>query len=160
MGTDFDREMESYIAKRRQTGLFSSVAKAFKRKKPAKLGPDVEAYDSKPSAQKPAAPSKEAPHMESSDEQPAEESSTTKPFLSGLSAFFKSVFTPKKTAEPATEEGFDEQPEASYKTDMKELCRIMLDMAKKLPDDELKEFKSSDDFSKMKGILRKHQVIK
>jgi hypothetical protein len=44
--------------------------------------------------------------------------------------------------------------------DMKEIAKIALGMIKQLPDEQLREFKQSTDFEKMKTILKKHELIK
>lgn len=44
--------------------------------------------------------------------------------------------------------------------DMKEIARISLKMIKDLPDDVLRTFKESPEFSRLKTILKKHDLIK
>jgi len=44
--------------------------------------------------------------------------------------------------------------------DLKEISKITLNMIRKLPDEQLKEFRQSTDFEKMKSILKKHDLIK
>ena len=45
-------------------------------------------------------------------------------------------------------------------SDMKEISKIALGMIKQLPDEQLREFKESPDFEKLKNILKKHELIK
>ncbi|MEM4282367.1 MAG: hypothetical protein QXU88_02485 [Candidatus Woesearchaeota archaeon] len=44
--------------------------------------------------------------------------------------------------------------------DIKELARICFSVVKKLPPEELKGFKESEDFAKFKEILKRHNLIK
>ncbi|MBI4146189.1 hypothetical protein HY489_02520 [Candidatus Woesearchaeota archaeon] len=44
--------------------------------------------------------------------------------------------------------------------DMKEVAKITLGMIKQLPDEQLKTFKQSQEFEKLKHILRKHELIR
>lgn len=45
-------------------------------------------------------------------------------------------------------------------TDMKEIAKIALSAIKQMPDEQLRTFKQSPDFEKMKVILKKHELIK
>jgi len=45
-------------------------------------------------------------------------------------------------------------------TDIRETAKIALKMIKDLPDDTLRRFKESDDFAKLKTLLKKHDLIK
>jgi len=45
-------------------------------------------------------------------------------------------------------------------SDVKEMAKITLSMIKKLPDEQLKAIKSTEEFEKMKTILKKHELIK
>src|SRR3989344_4786316 len=44
--------------------------------------------------------------------------------------------------------------------DMKEVAKIALGVIRQLPDEELRKFKQSSDFEKLKEILKKHELIK
>lgn len=44
--------------------------------------------------------------------------------------------------------------------DMKEVAKIALSMIKQLPDEQLKAFKNSPDFERLKTLLKKHELIK
>ncbi|HLF54970.1 MAG TPA: hypothetical protein VI612_04580 [Candidatus Nanoarchaeia archaeon] len=44
--------------------------------------------------------------------------------------------------------------------DMKEISKIALNAIKQLPDEQLRTFKQSPEFEKLKGILKKHELIK
>jgi len=45
-------------------------------------------------------------------------------------------------------------------TDMKETARIALSAVKQLPDEQLRNFKRSPEFERLKEILKKHDLIK
>jgi hypothetical protein len=58
------------------------------------------------------------------------------------------------------EEGHAPKRKEHALTDMKEVAKIALGMIKQLPDEQLRTFKQSPDFEKMKSILKKHELIK
>jgi len=63
--------------------------------------------------------------------------------------------------EPAGEEIQRTKMEAEDAiADMKEISKVVLNMIRHLPDDQIKKFKQSDDFEKLKTILKKHELIK
>lgn len=45
-------------------------------------------------------------------------------------------------------------------SDMKEIAKIALGMLRELPDEQLKTFKHSSEFERLKTILKKHELIK
>lgn len=45
-------------------------------------------------------------------------------------------------------------------SDMKEIAKIALGMLRELPDEQLKTFKHSSEFERLKVILKKHELIK
>ena len=45
-------------------------------------------------------------------------------------------------------------------SDMKEVAKIALGMLRELPDEQLKTFKHSTEFERLKTILKKHELIK
>lgn len=45
-------------------------------------------------------------------------------------------------------------------SDMKEMAKISLGILRQLPDDQLRTFKNSSDFERLKVILKKHELIK
>lgn len=45
-------------------------------------------------------------------------------------------------------------------SDMKEISKIALSVVKQLPDEQLRTFKESPDFDKLKTILKKHDLIR
>ena len=66
-----------------------------------------------------------------------------------------------KKEEPAGEELLRTKMELEDTvTDMKEISKIALGIVKQLPDEQLRQFKSSPDFEKLKTILKKHDLIK
>lgn len=72
----------------------------------------------------------------------------------------KSFWT-KEKEEPANEQLLRAQMQADDAvTDMKEIAKIALKAVKQLPDDKLHDFKQSDDFTKLRTVLKKHDLIK
>ncbi len=67
----------------------------------------------------------------------------------------------KKKEEPPHEELLRAKMQADDAVaDMKEIAKIALSMIKQLPDEQLRAFKNSPDFEKLKTILKKHELIK
>ena len=52
------------------------------------------------------------------------------------------------------------QEDVHHKEDVQALARISLEILRHTPGKWLKDFKQTDDFSKFKDILRRHEVIK
>ena len=66
-----------------------------------------------------------------------------------------------KKEEPLNEELLQTRMQAEDLTeDMKEISKIALSVVKQLPDEQLRAFKESPDFEKLKVILKKHDLIK
>ncbi len=71
------------------------------------------------------------------------------------------VFAKMFKKEPAQEEIMQAQMQVEDTiTDMKEVSKITLNMIRQLPDEELRKFKQSPDFERLKNILKKHELIK
>ena len=63
--------------------------------------------------------------------------------------------------EPANEELVRTKMQAEDAvTDIKEISKIALNMIRQLPDEQLRGFKQSPDFDRLKTILKKHDLIK
>ena len=67
----------------------------------------------------------------------------------GKDGFFTNLFKKEEQATP--DELFLE---------IKDVSRIALNAVKRLPDDELRDFKKSADFERLHAILKKHKLIK
>jgi len=66
-----------------------------------------------------------------------------------------------KKEEPLNEELLQTRMQVEDMTeDMKEISKIALSVVKQLPDEQLRTFKESPDFEKLKVILKKHDLIK
>ena len=132
---EFERDMKEYLRTRKRAGfnLKSLVQDFFPKKKPeqVELHEEVEVY-------------------EESSKQPLGQRVKEKV----LTKFFKKE-------EPAEEEIMRTKMEAEDAiSDMKEVSKIALGVVKQLPDEQLREFKQSEDFEKLKTILKKHELIK
>jgi len=135
---DFDREMEAYISAKRKGKPFSFkdfISKIIpKHDETVDVPEDVEVYVEQ-------------------EEIKAEPVEKKEPWL-------KRIFSIKKEKE-------EPEPEVEYKllaedavADLKFLTKVTLENIKNLPPDKIKEFKKSDDFDKLKKILKKHELIK
>ncbi|VVB80847.1 Uncharacterised protein [uncultured archaeon] len=66
-----------------------------------------------------------------------------------------------KKEEPINEELLRTRMQVEDMTaDMKEISKIALSVVKQLPDEQLRAFKESPDFEKLKVVLKKHDLIK
>jgi len=73
----------------------------------------------------------------------------------------ENMFTKMFKKEPQQEEILRTKMQAEDAvSDMKEISKIALGMIKQLPDEQLRAFKESPDFEKLKNILKKHELIK
>ncbi len=130
---EFERDMKEYLRARKRAGF---DIKAFlqnllpKKKEAVELPEEIEVY-----------------HEETEHAKPQRKEHV-------LTKFFKKE-------EPVHEELVRTQMQADDAlTDMKEIAKIALGMIKQLPDEQLRTFKQSPDFEKMKTILKKHELIK
>ena len=84
-------------------------------------------------------------------EQPMSQPEATEPVRK--ESWFKSLF---KSEAPSEEPNEPEE----FKRDMKEIVRISLEAVKLLPKEQLDQYKSSQHFTRLKELLKKHQFIK
>ena len=128
---DFERDMKEYLRARKRAG-----------------------FDIKQFLQNLMPKQKEAVELPEEVEVYHEEETPTKRKEHVLTKFFKKE-------EPVHEELARTKMQAEDAlTDMKEIAKIALGMIKQLPDEQLRTFKQSPDFEKMKSILKKHELIK
>ena len=128
---EFDREMEEYLQARKKAGF---NLKEFLQK---------------------LLPKEKPKKIELPEEVIVyEEETTTEPKEGMLAKLFKKE-------EPKSEELLRTKMQAEdLTTDMKEISKIALGVVKQLPDEQLRQFKQSPDFEKLKTILKKHDLIK
>lgn len=133
---EFDRELDEYISERRKTRIFHNIVQGLKREgNRIGINPALETYN-----------------VSVVDEKPASENKN----ISQKKGFFERVFGSGREKD---ESEMNEQLNL-MKSDMKQVARIILDIIKKLPPQELSAFKQSDEFFVLKEILKKHNLIK
>jgi hypothetical protein len=136
MSKEFEKDMEEYIRARKRAGInFKNIKEFVQNILPKKKLPDhIELHEEV-----------EVYHEKA---QPVRKDSM-------LTKFFQ------KKEEPTNEELLRARMAVEdTAADIKEISKITLNMIRQLPDEELKKFRQSPDFDKMKAILRKHELIK
>lgn len=128
---EFEREMEEYLHARKRAGF--NIKTFFQDLLPKKKHEKVEMPE-------------EVEVYEEEAKQPPKEGMIAKLF---------------KKEEPLNEELLRTKMQVEDMTgDMKEISKIALSVVKQLPDEQLRAFKESPDFEKLKVILKKHDLIK
>ncbi len=139
----FNRDLKDYLSSRKRSSSFGEILK-FKSK----------------------------PKMEHVTEAGHSEDETVSEFIEEeyeqKKGFFKRLFsdifkdTKKKDSFEEAEEDKVKQTleKEEVLKDMKELARISLSVIKQLPPEIIHDFRNSEDFSKLKEILKKHGLIK
>jgi hypothetical protein len=151
---EFERELEEYIAQRRKAKIkFPNIFSGFKakpKKMPeAELPPEIQKYEEG----SPPEPLETIPGEEGS---PAEKGFFTKILETlGLVTVEK-----KKPEEIPAEEVQKMLLKDDITQDTKEIAKIALSVVKQLPPEQLSAFKASPEFSRLKDLLKKHQLIK
>lgn len=136
MSKEFDKDMEEYIRARKRAGInLKSIKEAVQKLIPKRKQPD---------------------HIDLHEEVEVYHEPAPKPARkdSLLTKFFKK--------EEHTSEEFKQAQMAAEDAiaDIKEISKITLNMIRQLPDEPLRQFRQSEDFEKMKTILKKHELIK
>ncbi|MBW2969938.1 hypothetical protein KY309_02675 [Candidatus Woesearchaeota archaeon] len=135
MAKAFDHEMEEYIGARRRAsfnvkGFIQEILKKIEKKRP-----------------------KFELHEEV--EVYEEDNKAEKPQKEGI---LQKIF---KKEEPAGEELIRTKMQLEDTiTDIKEISKIALSAVKQLPDEQLRTFKQSPEFERLKVVLKKHELIK
>jgi hypothetical protein len=136
MSKEFEKDMEDYIRARKRAGInLKNIKEFIQNILPKKKLPDhIELH--------------EEVEVYHEKPQPVRKDSM-------LTKFFQ------KKEEPTSEELMRAKMAVEdTAADIKEISKITLNMIRQLPDEELKKFRQSPDFDKMKAILRKHELIK
>lgn|SRR3989338_1434357 len=154
--TEVSRDLDSYIAQRRKGEGWGWFGKQEESK--GRLNVKMEPGQEQESV---------VTQQESVVQEPVvEEQSLQKEYkeTSEKRSFFHKVFSGLKRhpSHQNMEKAEDTiiQEETGNVQDLQELARIALRVMKKLPPEELTEYKSSEDFERMKELLRKHKIIK
>jgi len=150
---EFERELEQYIAQRRKAKGFPRLFGGFKPKKKMEpeLPPEVQKYDETTPAEQPET-------LPGDEEYPEKKGFFTK-ILEGMGLVSVEGASEKPKDVPAEEvQHMLVKDEVSQ--DFKEVAKIALSVVKQLPPDQLTGFKSSQEFARLKELLKKHQLIK
>ena len=139
---EFDRDLNEYLSARKRASRFN-IKGLFVRFLPKR-------------SEKPTAPPVEMPESVEVYEEPKERPSLFSTFKSSSKNMFSSLKSDKESEELATSRM---QAEDAV-NDMKEVAKITLGMIKTLPDEQLRHFKKSPDFDRLKALLKKHELIK
>ena len=136
MSREFDKDMEDYLRARKRAGIsIKGLKEILQNLIPKRKLPD---------------------HIELHEEVEVyhEKAPETKRKDSMLTKFFKK--------EDHSSEEFLQAKMAAEDAiaDIKEISKITLNMIRQLPDEQLRQFRQSEDFEKMKTILKKHELIK
>lgn len=136
MSREFDKDMEDYLRARKRAGInLKNLKELVQNLIPKRKMPD---------------------HIELHEEVEVYHEQAPKPVRkdSMLTKFFKKE-------EHSSEEFLQAKMAAEDAiADIKEISKITLNMIRQLPDEQLRHFRQSPDFEKMKTILKKHELIK
>ena len=165
---ELDREISSYISglrKKEKRVLVDFLKRLKGKKKPpkAELHPEVSTYGTQEEKPKKAKEEEKEEYRkrESAEEAPAselEEEYVEEVQKQGwISRLVSRIFV-KSREEEELEEASDELAEDIQ--DMKTIAEIATKVMKKLPPEEMKKFKESDEFHIFKEILKKRELIK
>ncbi|MEM4247273.1 MAG: hypothetical protein QXR48_01810 [Candidatus Woesearchaeota archaeon] len=150
---EFEKELEQYISQRRRSKFsFPDIFGTFKRKKKMpepELPPEIQKYEEG----SPAEPLETMPGEESHEE-------AKKGVMTKILETLGLVCSKKREEEIPAEEVQKMLAKDELTQDMKEIAKIALLVTKKLPPEQLSEFKASPEFERLKELLRKHQLIK
>lgn len=135
---ELDKDLDEYIAERKRSHGFGSFFSFLKKdksvSKDVELPPAVEAY-----------------HEEEVEEQ------------QGKQGWFSRLFRRDELRESNEECTVAEQPvvsETDLKKDMKAVAMAALQAIKQMPSEQRDEFKKTYEFSQLKDILKKHNLIR
>ena len=147
---EFERELNHYLAQRKKAKF--SLPKFFqpKKKVESRLPPEVQKYDEQTPAEVPETMPGDDSHPE-----PGQQGFMGK-FLQKIG-----LLAVEKSPEELSQEHVQEMlTNNESNQDMKDVAKIALKAIKHLPPEQLSTFKQSNEFSRLKAILKKYQLIK
>ncbi|RMD57678.1 hypothetical protein D6825_03275 [Candidatus Woesearchaeota archaeon] len=156
----FDKDLEEYLHARRASKSFRNYISSImpnKRKTEGIKKTASEALEDEQKVQKQEAKAREE-HNQHSQEDKAS-SKKDKDALNSETkreSIFSRIF--KKDESEKISELEDQKKQAVE--DLKEVAKIALKAIKQLPEEDLRFFKTSPDFARLKSILEKHKLIK
>lgn len=159
---EFERELEQYLAQRRRAKLkVPNIFGWFKQKKKMpepELPPEIQKYDEQTPAEQPEPTETLQVEEQPAETQPAE---AKKGVLTKILEGVGLVTVEEKKSEEIPQEEVQKLLEKDDITqDTREIAKIALSVIKKLPPEQLAEYKQSQEFLRLKELLKKHQLIK
>ncbi len=155
---EFDRELEQYLAQRRKAktklpSIFDWFKKPKKKMSEPAMPPEVHKYDETTPAEQPV--------ETLTEEQPEEPIAQQKGVFTKLLEGMGLVTIEEKKPDSMPEEEVQKMlADDDITQDTKEIAKIALSVIKRLPPEQLAEYKSSPEFGRLKELLKKHQLIK
>lgn len=168
---EFDKELSTYLSRRKKAGV-PDVVNFFKGLLPKPTPPpvqmnlpeEVETYEEKPVVQAQLQPKPAQQKQEQKKEEIMEEVQEYKADQKNVLGFImdKIGITRKQamTEEEKEAKIQDLVKKEMMQKDIREVAKIALMAIKKLPPDDLKQFKNSAEFDALKGLLKKYDLIK
>ncbi len=170
---EFDKELSTYLSRRKKAGM-PDVVNFFKGLLPKPTPPpvqmnlpeEVETYEEKPAvpAQIQQQPKPAQQKQEQTKEKILEEVQEYKTDQKNVLDFImdKIGITRKQVISEEEKEAKiqDLVKKEMMQKDIREVAKIALMAIKKLPSDDLKQFKNSSEFDALKGLLKKYDLIK
>ena len=149
---EFEKELDQYIAQRRRAKIrFPDIGRMFaakhKKMPEPELPPEIQKYEEDTPAEIPEA-------------MPGEDVQPQKGFFTKLLESLGLVTTEEKAEEVPAEQVQQMLAKDNLAQDTKEIAKIALSIIKQLPPEQLASFKAGPEFSRLKELLRKHQLIK
>jgi len=162
MAREFEKELDAYISARKKKKLnVSGFIKKMMPKPspgPVELPPEVQAYDQTESTE---VPKIENVDVVLEDEYEDEQKTFLQKFLEWARPNAKEIHFEGQEKEEYQEQKIKEMVgKEMVMQDLKATAKIALYVIKQLPPEQLREFKNSSDFSELKSILKKHELIK
>lgn len=147
---EFERELERYLAQRRKSraGIAQLLNVLKPRKKmpdKAELPSDVQPYDEE---------------QENPEEKPELAEEEKKSDKNVLKSILEKIGLVAKEGVEEEEKAQELIAQDETKEDFKEVAKITLAVIKQLPSEQMRAFKNSPDFERLKTILKKHNLIK
>lgn len=167
---EFDKELSTYLSRRKKAGM-PDVVNFFKGMFPKPTPPpvqmnlpeEVETYEEKPQIQqKPVQPpqAKQEQKKEEILEEVQEYKTDQKNVLGFIMDKIGITRKPAMTEEEKEAKIQDLVKKEMMQKDIREVAKIALMAIKKLPPDDLKQFKNSAEFDALKNLLKKYDLIK
>ncbi len=156
--TEVSRELDSYLSQRKSGGGWKEWFSSSDEQPQGRL--NIKGSQMAQQVQEPVVQEQEPQAVQISEKQDSKEYKEASQKRTFLHKIFGGLRKNPSAEEAAKVEEIVVGQETEVVQDIQELARITLRVLKHLPDEELAEYKSSEDFDRMKDLLRKHKIIK